>query len=105
MLTESGDYRLDDLQLEGAERRLAVRYFRWLTAVADGRWVAPERLYYAAASAVECLRDGRADATMLLAAGGGAGEVAAGRAVARQDARFYLQLALTWIDRAHLRAA
>ncbi len=105
MVTESMDYALSDLVLSGAERRLAVRYFRWLTAVADGRWVAPERLYYAAASAVECLRDGRADASMLRAVGADAGEVAAGRAVARQDARFYLDLALTWIDRAHLRAA
>ena len=105
MLIDDGDYRVAEVILGPVERRLARRYYRALVRFADGRWVARERLRYAVASAVECLRNGRHDAALLREAGASPQEVAEGRATARADAQFYLQLAMNWIDRAHLRAA
>src|SRR4051812_31256077 len=105
MRIDEGDYRLDDVSFGRAERRLVERYMRALKRVADGRWVARERLYFAAASAVECLRHGREDARLLKRAGAPEEEVAEGRAVARAGSAYYLALAMSWIDRAHLRAA
>ena len=105
MRIDEGDYRLDDLSFGEAEKRLTRRYLRAFGRVADGRWVARERLYFAAASAVECLRHGRADAMLLKRAGADPREIDAGRAVARADAAYYIALAMAWIDRAHLRAA
>ena len=105
MLIDNGDYKLAEVAFGAAERRLIVRYHAMLVRVADGRWVSPARFHFAAASAVECLSHGRRDAALLRRAGATPGEIAAGRAVARDDARFYLELALSWIDQAHLRAA
>jgi hypothetical protein len=105
MRMDEGDYRLDGVSFGEGERRLVRRYLRALDRVADGRWVARERLYFAAASAVECLRLGREDAIMLRRAGADPREVAEGRAIARADAAYYLGLAMAWIDRSHLRAA
>lgn len=105
MIMDNGDYKLTDVVFGAAERRLVRRYCRMLQGVADGRWVAPERLYFAAASAVECLRNGRDDAALLRLAGASPEEVAEGRAVARDDAQFYIGMALGWIERSYLRAA
>jgi hypothetical protein len=105
MRIDEGDYRLDGVTFGEGERRLVRRYLRTLNRVADGRWVARERLYFAAASAVECLRLGRQDAVLLKRAGADPREVAEGREVARADAAYYLSLAMAWIDRSHLRAA
>jgi hypothetical protein len=102
---DEGDYRLDGLSFGEGERRLVRRYLRAFDQVADGRWVARERLYFAAASAVECLRHGREDALLLKQAGADPGEVKAGRDIARADAAYYLGLAMKWIDRSYLRAA
>ena len=105
MRIDEGDYRLDDVSFGEAERRLVSRYLRAFGRLAAGRWVSRERLYFAAASAVECLRHGRRDALLLKRAGADPHEIGAGRAVARADAAYYISLAMAWIDRAHLRAA
>lgn len=105
MRIDEGDYRLDSLAFGEAERRLVRRYLRAFEQVAKGRWVARERLHFAAASATECLRHGRDDARLLKKAGADPAEIAAGRAISRADATYYISLAVAWIDRAHLRAA
>lgn len=105
MRIDEGDYRLDGVCLGRAEQRLVERYLKAFRRVAEGRWVARERLRFAAVSAAECLRDGRDDARLLRRAGADKAEIEVGRAIARADAAYYLALAMAWIDRAHLRAA
>jgi hypothetical protein len=97
----------DELELDGldrvdfspSERRLLNRYFRLLSREDVRARVPPAKLYYAAASAVECLRDGRKDIAVCRRNGGTAGEIACCKDVTRQDAQFYLELARGWMRR------
>lgn len=104
MAQDEGDYRLEDIVFGPAERRLIRRYHAVLSQAASGR-VDPQKLYFAAASATECLRLGRQDALLLRRAGLPANLIAEHRAVSRDDARFYIDLAMTWIAEATPRAA
>lgn len=81
-----------------AERRLLNRYVGRLAALDRAGRVPPARLYYAAASAVECLRFGRSDARACQAAGGSPAEVSRVLETGRTDALFYLELARAWIE-------
>lgn len=97
----------DELELDGLdrvdfnppERRLLNRYFRLLSREDARARVPPAKLYYAAASAVECLRDGRQDILLCRRNGGTAEEIARCKDVTRQDAQFYLDLARGWMRR------
>lgn len=90
---------LDKVDFTASERRLLNRYFRLLSREDVRARVPPMKLYYAAASAVECLRDGRQDIALCRRNGGTSEEVASCKAVTKQDAQFYLDLARGWMRR------
>lgn len=90
---------LDRVDFSGPERRLLNRYFNLLSREDARARVPPAKLYYAAASAVECLRDGRQDIVLCRRNGGTAEDVARCREITRQDAQFYLDLARGWMRR------
>jgi hypothetical protein len=80
-----------------AEQRLLALYIRRLAALDRKGRLPPARLFYAAASAVECLRHARADARACRKAGGSDEEVRRTLETGRGDALFYLELARAWI--------
>ncbi|MDQ0464104.1 hypothetical protein QO010_001875 [Caulobacter ginsengisoli] len=90
---------LDRVDFNNPERRLLNRYFRLLSREDVRARVPPAKLYYAAASAVECLRDGRQDISLCRRNGGTDAEIARCKEVTKQDAHFYLELARGWMRR------
>jgi hypothetical protein len=90
---------LDRVDFNNPERRLLNRYFRLLSREDSRARVPPAKLYYAAASAVECLRDGRQDIALCRRNGGTSDDIVRCKEVTKQDARFYLDLARGWMRR------
>ncbi|NEX93289.1 hypothetical protein [Caulobacter sp. 17J65-9] len=92
------DFESPDVSgFSAAERRLLKRYHHQLISQDSLGRVPPARLYYAAASAVECLRHARTDARACRTAGGSPEEIRRTLETGRGDALFYLELARAWI--------